>query len=217
MPALRQLSIDSRDLSPEGLAPARGAMRHAVVACLLAVATAWGCASAPKAAAALVAPVWPAPPLPARVTFIQLFSDQQSMGPIKRGFGESFMAYVSGKQPPSDHLYQPMDMDVTDDGQRVYIADFGQMSVFLLDFGAKTFGPLPQSFERPFGIGLDNDANIYVSEQDARRVTVLSPAFKTLRVISDESLVRPSGIAIDRARGLLYVADPSKGSSRITR
>jgi DNA-binding beta-propeller fold protein YncE len=178
------------------------------------MAAAWGCASAPKAAAVFVAPSWPAPPLPPRVTFVQEFSDQQSMGPVKRGAAEAFLAYLAGKQPPSDHLYQPMDIDVTDDGQRVYIADFGQMTVFLVDHVAKTLGPLPHAFERPFGLGLDSDANIYVSEQEGRRITVLSPAFKTLRVITHESLVRPSGIAIDRARGLLYVADPSRGDSK---
>lgn len=189
-------------------------MRLRAAISLLLVAVSWNCASSAPKVTPDVTPAWPGPPLAPRVTFVQLYSDQRSMGPVKKGFTASFMEYVSGKRPPVDHLYQPMDIDVTDDGQRVYIADFGQGTVFLVDFAAKKLGPLPQQFERPFGIGLDNDTNVYVSEQEGRRITVLNSEFKTLRVITHESLVRPSGIAIDRARSLLYVADPSRGDSR---
>lgn len=180
---------------------------------MVAVMGAAGCAAR---TANLESPtlVWPDPPLPPRVTFVQLLSDQQSMGPVNRGIRESFMDYVSGKQPPSDHLYQPMDIGVSDDGQRMYVADFGQMTVFLADFDAKTMAPIEEPFERPFGVGLDDDENIYVSEQDGRRVTVLNRALERIRVITDPSLIRPAGVDIDRDRRLLYVADPSRQDSQ---
>ncbi len=156
---------------------------------------------------------WPAPPLPPRVKFVRLVTDPPSMGVVKRDFAETVVDFFSGKQPPRDRLYQPMEIEVSDDGQRVYIADFGQMVVFLADLQAKTLTPLPQAFERPFGLALDNDGNLYISEQDAKRITVVDPSYKSLRMITDPSLVRPAGIAIDRARRLLYVADASRQNS----
>ena len=135
------------------------------------------------------------------------------MGADDGSFAASVLDFFAGKQPPREHLYQPMDIAVSDDGQRVYIADFGQMAIFVADFESSTMAPVPQYFERPFGIAIDDEENVYVSEQDARQITVLDSALRRVRVISDTTLVRPSGLAIDRARGLLYVADPSRQGS----
>jgi len=190
--------------------PGRRMLRWLAV--LVATLGAAGCATK-TAQARLPSIAWPEPPLPPRVTFVQLLSDQTSMGADKRGFKASFADYISGKQPPKDHLYQPMDIAVSDDGQRVYVADFGQMSVFRVDHASKTLAPVPHPFERPFGIGLDADENLYVSEQDGRRITVLNRALKTVRVITHASLVRPAGVDLDLRRRLLYVADPSRQNS----
>jgi DNA-binding beta-propeller fold protein YncE len=156
---------------------------------------------------------WPPPPLSARVTFVRLLSDQDSLRSPKRNFAQSVVDFFSGRQPPLNHLYQPMGIEVSDDGQRVYIADFGQMLVYLADLTTGSFAPLSRNFERPFGVALDDAGNLYVSEQDARRITVLDPSQQSIRVITDSSLIRPAGIAIDRSRGLLYVADASKQNS----
>lgn len=192
-----------------------GAAWLALAAAIFVTATAMGgCATAKVQAPQVTAIAWPEPPLPARVTFVRLLSDPQSMAAPKRGVKQSIVDYLSGKQPPRDHLYQPMDIAVSDDGQRVYVADFGQMSVFLVDFTAQTLSPLPQPFERPFGIALDADENLYVSEQDGRRITVLDRSLRPVRAITHDSLVRPGGIDIDRQRKLLYVADPSRQGSQ---
>ncbi len=185
---------------------------------VLAVATAvtGGCATVPVRPAPgpeVVLPVWPEPPLPPRITFVQLLADGQSIGAAKAGLRESFVNFIAGRTPPSDHLYQPMDIAPSDDGQRVYVADFGQMSVFVGDFERKTFAPLSQPFDRPFGIGIDNAENIYVSEQDGKRITVLNRALQVVRVITHPSLIRPAGLELDRGRGRLYVADPSRQDS----
>jgi DNA-binding beta-propeller fold protein YncE len=190
-----------------------------IVAWVLAAATiAPTMACAPRTVAPAASPtttvVWPEPPQPARIKFVQVLSDSQSMAPPKRGVKQSIVDYLSGKQPPSDHLYQPMDIAASEDGQRVYIADFGQMSVFVVDYAAKRLSTLPVVFERPFGVALDRDGLIYVSEQDAKRITVLDPSGQRLRAITHPSLVRPAGIEIDKARGLLYVADPATQASK---
>ena len=55
--------------------------------------------------------------------------------------------------------------------------------------------------------------NLYVVEQEKKGVTVFDPAGKPLRFISDPSLQRPTGIAIDRQRRKIYVVDTSHTKS----
>ena len=184
-----------------------------LTACFACATVSAGCATK-TAAPEVPSRSWPEPPQPPRITFVQLLEDQQSMGAAKAGFKASLVAYVSGRQPPRDHVYQPMDLAVSDDGQRVYIADFGQMALFLADFRAKTFTPIAVPFQRPFGVGIDDNENIYVSEQEGRRITVLNRRLQPLRVMTDPSLVRPAGVAVDRTRHLVYVADPSRQQSQ---
>jgi DNA-binding beta-propeller fold protein YncE len=222
--AATSISANRLDSNHESRRPAS---RGLVLVTVTALVTA-GCASggairansasnvgtpAAAAEAAVPLPVWPEPPLPPRVAFVRVLSDGQSLGTVKTGLKESFVNFISGKQPSSDHLYQPMDIAASDDGQRVYIADFGQGSVFIGNFATKTFAPAPQPLERPFGIAIDNDENIYVSEQQARRITVLNRSLRVVRVIAHPSLIRPSGLDVDRNRGLVYVADPSRQDS----
>ena len=104
-----------------------------------------------------------------------------------------------------------MDVAVSDDGRRFYVADFGQLVVFVFDFETKTVTQIGKNrpFNRPFGLAVDEHDNLYVSEQASRRISVLDREHKPLRRIEHESLIRPADIALDRERGLLYVADPA--------
>ena len=60
---------------------------------------------------------------------------------------------------------------------------------------------------------MDAAGNVYVAEQAARRIRVLSPEGETLRMLESPSLVRPIDIALDEARGRLYVADGARQHS----
>jgi DNA-binding beta-propeller fold protein YncE len=59
---------------------------------------------------------------------------------------------------------------------------------------------------------LDAQENVYVSETKAGRIVVYSKDGKRLRSFGKET-ERPTGLAIDRARGVLYVADTSRVTS----
>jgi DNA-binding beta-propeller fold protein YncE len=158
--------------------------------------------------------VWPEPPLEPRIRFLQTYANEKHLGrkPTRR---ELFMEFFAGAVPPSTHVYQPMDIAVSDDGQRFYVSDFGRTVVFLFDYATKRVTQIGERrpFSRPFGVALDGEENLYVSEQANRRVVVLDREHQPIRIIQHPSLVRPGDVDIDRARGLLYVADPSTKAS----
>jgi len=153
---------------------------------------------------------WPEPPLEARIQFVQTFATEKHLG-RERTRGEQFRQLLTGERPPSSHIYQPMDVAVSDDGQRIYVSDFGQLDVFVFDMDSQSVEQIGRDrpFAGPFGLAIDGDGYVYVSEQSARRVVVLDHDHRPVRVIAHPSLVRPADIAIDRERGLLYVADPA--------
>ena len=160
--------------------------------------------------------MWPEAPQTPRIKAMQNYSTEAHLGrkPTRR---ELLMDWLAGAAPPRSHVYQPMDIVVSDDGKRVYVSDFGQLVVFVFDLENKTLVEIGDTrpFERPFGLALDAEENLYISEQGSRRIVVMDRDHKPVRVIRNEALVRPADIALDRANGLLYVADPATKASEV--
>ncbi len=158
--------------------------------------------------------MWPEPPLTPRIKFVRMLASELDLGRSPT-FTELLLEAVAGRRPPVGHLAEPIDVTVSDDGQRVYVSDFGQGVVYRFDLEKKELTLLGQErpFARPFGVALDAAENLYVVEQDAKRIRVLDRAGKVVKTFSDPSLERPTDIAIDRARGRIYVADPARRNS----
>lgn len=168
-----------------------------------------GCATVEKPK--LIDMMWPEPPLTPRVKFVRHLADERDLE-RKATFGESFLKFLTGKVPPNSQLYQPVEVAVSDDGQRVYLSDYSRGLVFRFDMEKKKvkfFG----RFARPFGLALDQKEHIYISEQGSKYIRVIDQEGNLVRSITHEGLERPAGIAIDRKRGLLYVADASFAGS----
>ena len=170
-----------------------------------------GCATAPRKQLAESHLVWPAPPQKARIRFLRSIygEDVFSHGPT---FSDNLRDFLAGEKPKKTELVQPMGLTVSDDGQRLYVSDFVQSAVFVFDFKHQNFNKI-EGLARPVGLALDGQQNLYVVEQEKKGVTVFDPAGKPLRFISDPSLQRPTGIAIDRQRRKIYVVDTSHTKS----
>ncbi|MGE5094267.1 MAG: SMP-30/gluconolactonase/LRE family protein [Betaproteobacteria bacterium] len=159
--------------------------------------------------------VWPPPPQEARIEFVRSLFSEEDLGRDVT-FNEKVIEFVAGKKPPANRISEPMALAVSDDGERVYVSDYAQLAVFVFDFGRKAFTKIgkDEALARPFGIALDGEENLYVVEQEKKGVHVFDRKGKTLRFITDPSIDRPSGVAIDRARGRLYVVDTGHTRSR---
>lgn len=155
--------------------------------------------------------VWPDPPDKPRIKFVMSF---QSDLDLERGNWAAFSRGLFGSTPKVK-LSQPMGLALSRDGQKLYVADLKGSQVLVADFAARTLKPFAedQSWSRPTGIALDARGNLYVSDSQARRVMVLSPRGDVLRAFGQE-LERPTGIAIDDERQIVYVTDTGRQDSQ---
>ncbi len=174
-----------------------------VIALLLALA---GCATAKKEEPFRA--VWPPPPLTARIEFVRSVISDADLG-RDTTFSESLLNFLAGEKPKPNRVVEPMGLAVSDDGERLYVSDYAQLAVFVFDFGKKTFTKIgeQEKLARPVGIALDAQENLYVVEQEKKGISVFNPQAKKLRFITHPSIERPAGIALDRDRGKIYLAD----------
>ena len=158
--------------------------------------------------------VWPAPPLTTRIEFVRsIVSDNDLYRDTT--FSQRLANFLGGEKPTPNRIAEPMGLVVSDDGNRVYVSDYAQHAVFVFDFAQKTFLKIGKEtpLAQPVGLALDADENLYVVEQAKKGIRVVSRKGETIRFITDPSVERPSGIAIDRGRGKIYLADTAHTKS----
>jgi DNA-binding beta-propeller fold protein YncE len=164
-----------------------------------------GCAAQQKAPEPVKKLVWPEPPETARIEFIRsITSDKDLVSDTT--FSQEVINFLAGSKPPPNSIIEPMGLAVSDDGQVLYVADTGRQQVLVFDFGQKKFSKI-EGLVHPLGVALDAQQNLYVVDQATKQIKVFDPTGKELRSFSDKSVVRPTGIAIDRQRGKVYVVD----------
>jgi len=156
--------------------------------------------------------VWPAPPETKRIEFIRTIASDED---LKRDttFTQGVVNFLAGSKPPPNNVVEPMGLALSDDGQALYVSDTAWQEVFVFDFPSKSFrkiGPL----QVPMGLALDAQQNLYVVEQNKKGITVFDREGKELRFITDPSVERPTGIAIDRRRGKIYLVDTARKASK---
>lgn len=173
-----------------------------------------GCATAPPPQE--VRMVWPEPPETARIEFVRtLVSDEDLQKDTTAS--QTLFKWLSGDKASANRIVEPMGLAVSNDGNRLYIADHGQNAVFVYDFAAKTalrIGTRENPLGAPIGVALDAQGNIYVAEQAKKGVGVYDSKGAQKGFITDPSIERPSGVAVDPVRGKLYVADTGHTASK---
>ena len=170
-----------------------------------------GCATAPPPAEQGRL-VWPPPPLTARIEFVRSVISEADVGRETTLF-QRLLNFLSGEKPTPNRIVEPMGLAVSDDGQRLYVSDFAHSAVFVFDFPAKAFARI-EGLARPVGLSLDAQENLYVVEQGKRGISVFNRQGKRIRFITDPGIERPTGIALDRARGRIYLADTGHTQSK---
>ncbi len=179
------------------------------------IALAAGCAAQkPEVKQPVVA--WPPPPQQARIEFVRTISSEDDIA-HDTTFTQKVANFLSGVAPTPYQVVEPDGLAVSDDGSVLYVSDRAQGAVFVFDFGKQKFlevGGEKGGLEWPIGVAVDGENNIYVAEQGEKAIKVFDPSGKPIRSITDPSLERPNGIAIDRERKRLYVADTSHATTK---
>ncbi|MDD2918860.1 SMP-30/gluconolactonase/LRE family protein [Rhodoferax sp.] len=220
MPQFIESDSVTQALQSQSWRPQRPSGARRLVHALAAVAVAGlaavlgGCASdAPiKEAPPLV---WPAPPETARIKFLRTLVDDSDLNQDTTA-SRKVLNFLAGEMAAANRIVEPMGLAVSDDGHRVYVSDFAQGAVFVFDFEKKTslkIGAPRDPLGGPMSVALDGDENIYVAEAAGKGVQVFDRTGKKLHFITDKSIERPIGVAVDKARGKLYVADTGRAES----
>lgn len=156
--------------------------------------------------------VWPPPPLPARIQFVRTLTSERDLN-ADTTFTENLAAFLTGEKLPSGRIAEPAGLAVSEDGDRLYVSDLMQQAVFLFDFRNKKFTKFGD-VGVPSGIALDAQENLYVVDTGGRKVGVFARDGKQVNAFSDPELDHPNGIAIDKARGRMYVVDTGSRAAR---
>jgi len=153
---------------------------------------------------------WPDPPDKPRIRYLGSLQSRDDVG------GPSIREVLVGADK-TRALYQPMGVALSQDAQRLYVADRAWNVVFVFDFAGRALRTVG-SGERypltwPVGVALDGQENVYVTDTGTRTVRVYDKTGRFLKGIGKDLLVRPTGVAIDIARQRLYVVDTGQNDS----
>lgn len=161
--------------------------------------------------------VWPAPPAQPRVRFVATISTGEDVtGKTKL----SFIDRLAGRAPARNQirLEKPYGVAVDPRG-RIFVADSAQRAILVFDRNArlatqwKGDARIPMSL--PIGVALDTDGRLFVSDSYRSQIVVFGPDGKPVAAFGTEVLGRPGGLAVDTARGSLYVADAKLNVVRV--
>jgi DNA-binding beta-propeller fold protein YncE len=159
----------------------------------------------------LIPMYWPDPPEKTRIKYVRSFRSVEDLNPQT-----SMMEFVVGKKAQVG-LWQPMGLAVSEDGQRVYVVDFAWSNVLVFDYENRTLNMIGSArfpLGQPIGVALDRRENVYVSDTAAKSVKVFEKSGSFLRAIGKDILIRPTGLAVDKQRGLLYVVDTGHNEAK---
>jgi sugar lactone lactonase YvrE len=178
-----------------------------------------GCASTSQAPATREESadlVWPEPPSEQRIAFVTSFTGTEDLG-IKKGFLQQLRVLISGRS--EERLVRPMAV-VESPGDRYFVVDPGVRGVHLFDIGKGRYRlvqrengePLPS----PVGLAAGLTGEVYVSDSRLAALYMIEPGGDVAAEVPlDAPLSQPTGVALDKPSGRIYVVDTGSHEVKI--
>lgn len=156
-----------------------------------------------------------------RIDFLRIVSSEQDLH-RKRSFFNRVVDLVVGA-PEWRRMLRPYAV-VTDSRGRLLVTDPGARGVHIFDFEENKYtflsGGKREPFASPIGIAVDAGDNIYVTDSRLGKIFVFNDNGRFIRSMGqargEGSLARPTGIAIDKSAGRIYVADTIRHRINVT-
>ncbi len=154
--------------------------------------------------------IWPLPPDPPRVKWLAQYSDMAKVkDPTKKA---GWLDKVTGTKTAEEKMELRKPYGVTTDSKgRIFIADTELKVVWVIDAANKQVqrreGNNRAPLAMPVGVALDSQDRLFVSDAALHSIICFSAMGEPIAHFGTSVLGRPGGIAIDKQRGRLYVAD----------
>ena len=152
--------------------------------------------------------VWPLPPDPPRIRYVETLRGDDHYAK-KKGRWKRFL--VGPDTDPGLTLHKPYGV-VSDVRGRIYVSDTGLGAVVVFDPENREVRTLGQNgrvrLSTPVGLAIDERGRLFVSDPSLDTVFCFDEEERVALALGhSEGMQNPSGIAIDRQRHRLYVAD----------
>jgi len=188
----------------------RFAVRHPVARILFLFAflsLLASCATRPAGTQAPLELFWPPPPGPARIQWVGEIYGPQDVG-ITKGFWGKLIQRLVGEG--DDEIRKPYGI-YADRSDRLFVADSAAAVVHLFDRREKRYLAIgtgkDRVFRTPIGLTGDGDDTLFIADAAAAIVFRYRIGKKVLEPFLSGKVTRPTGIAYDPVRRLLYVTD----------
>ena len=168
-----------------------------------------------RPAAAARSLVWPLPPEQPRIRYVTTYRGINDFKTRKMPKWKTLLLGADDSDNrPSDVMVKPYGIAVSRLG-RVYVTDTAARRVFVFDPEARTVSFVgesgPAKLTKPVGVAVDDEGKVFVADGSLNRVYGYGlKGQMTIAIGREGDLESPSGLAVDRARKLLYVADAKK-------
>ena len=151
---------------------------------------------------------WPTAPLKPRIEYVASLSKPEDLG-ISQGLIGFLKEAAIGKVDTS----MVLPMAVVENGRgQLLVADPGKKGIHRYDTERKKYRFVRRlrnlDFESPVGMAADKAGNVYIADSELAKVFVLryGEDFATPLPLA-EDFIRPTGIAVDKETGWIYVVD----------
>ncbi|OWW21672.1 6-bladed beta-propeller [Noviherbaspirillum denitrificans] len=177
--------------------------------------------------------VWPQPPDPPRYRYIGELVGEPNFVPVEKKdvTVASAVNWLAGifEDPDPLMMLRPQHGLVSDDG-RIYVVDAGRSAVFVFDPNPPADGKSNKEggqlivwngregqvgFNAPVAIAEVWDGDLAVSDAGAAAVLRINRNGVMVSHFGEDILKRPTGLAFDKRRGLLYVADTAANDIKV--
>lgn len=159
-----------------------------------------GCSA--KKPAPVVKVYWP--PVNPKMEWITSFSSEDN---FPKSEGKLLAEKILGKEQ-LNYLRKPMGVVSRGDGI-VYVADMDANNIRVIDFNKHTMALYSEKVPvgLPIGLALDSRGILYVADAHGKQVLKYDDRRQLLGAIGAGQLGKPTFLALDEARGRLYVSD----------
>lgn len=160
--------------------------------------------------------LWPQPPERARIKYVQSFSSPQDLKLKQSSFFKRMVKKIVGISNADSQMIFPYGI-TTDSQGHIIVVDSRSCRIHVFDERNKKYfsirAPKGEVFVSPIGVDVDGVDNIYVSDSYTGKILAFNNSGKFLKRLGPDEgqFDRPTGIAIDKQRGRLYVVETRKG------